>query len=46
MVLSDAQWQRQSGLIISRSDKKGSTRRDNRMVIKGALWIEWAGAPW
>lgn len=31
LVLSDAQWDRISGLIIGRPDQRGSTGRDNRM---------------
>jgi hypothetical protein len=34
-VLSDAQWQKISGLIIGRPDRKGSTGRDNRMFVEG-----------
>ena len=35
LVLSDAQWDRISGLIIGRPDQRGSTGRDNRMFVEG-----------
>ncbi|HEX4113621.1 MAG TPA: IS5 family transposase [Stellaceae bacterium] len=46
LVLSDAQWDRMSGLIIGRPDQKGSTGRDNRMFVEGVLWIVRTGSPW
>ena len=46
LVLSDADWERKSGLIIGRSDQKGSTGRNNRMFIEGVLWIVRTGSPW
>jgi transposase len=39
--LSDAHWDRMSGLIIG-----GSTGRDNRMFVEGVLWIMRTGSPW
>ena len=44
--LSDAQWDRISGLIIGRPDQRGSTGRDNRMFVEGVLWIVRTGSPW
>ena len=46
LVLSDAQWDRISGLIIGRPDQRGSTGRDNRMFVEGVLWIVRTGSPW
>ena len=46
LVLSDAHWDRISGLIIGRPDQKGSTGRDNRMFVEGVLWIVRTGSPW
>ena len=46
LVLSDAQWGKLSGLIIGRPDQRGSTGRDNRMFVKGVLWIVRTGSPW
>ena len=46
LVLSDADWERMSGLIIGRPDQKGSTGRDNRMFVEGVLWIVRTGSPW
>ena len=31
---------------IGRPDQKGSTERDNRMFVKGVLWIVRTGSPW
>ncbi|MGY3079142.1 transposase [Bradyrhizobium sp. LM6.10] len=45
LVLSDAQWQRISGLIIGRPDQRGSTGLDNRMFVEGVLWIVRTGSP-
>ena len=44
LVLSDAQWDRISGLIIGRPDQRGSTGRDNRMFVEGVLWIVRTGS--
>lgn len=46
LVLSDASWERLSGLIIGRPDQKGSTGRNNRMFVEGVLWIVRTGSPW
>ena len=46
VVLNDDQWQSICGLIIGRPDQKGSTGRDNRMFVEGALWIVRTGSPW
>ena len=46
LVLSDAQWELISGLIIGRPDQRGSTGRDNRMFVEAVLWIVRTGAPW
>lgn len=46
LLLSDAQWDRISGLIIGRPDQRGSTGRDNRMFVEGVLWIVRTGSPW
>ena len=46
LVLSEADWDRMSGLIIGRADQKGSTGRDNRMFVEGVLWIVRTGSPW
>ena len=46
LVLSDADWDRISGLIIGRPDQKGSTGRDNRMFVEGVLWIVRTSSPW
>lgn len=46
LVLSGAQWDRISGLIIGRPDQRGSTGRDNRMFVEGVLWIVRTGSPW
>jgi putative transposase len=45
LVLSDADWDRMSGLIIGRPDQKGSTGRDNRLFVEGVLWIVRTGSP-
>jgi transposase len=37
LVLSDAAWERMAPLIIGRPDQKGSTGRDNRMFVEGAV---------
>jgi hypothetical protein len=37
LVLSDAAWERMAPLIIGRPDQKGSTGRDNRMLVEGVL---------
>jgi transposase len=44
LVLSDAQWDRISGLIMGRPDQRGSTGRDNRMFVEGVLWIVRTGS--
>jgi putative transposase len=44
LVLKDEQWERISVLIIGRPDQRGSTGRDNRMFVKGVLWIVRTGA--
>src|ERR1051325_143912 len=46
LVLSDADWDRMSGLIIGRPDQKGATGRDNRMFVEGVLWVVRTGSPW
>ena len=46
LVLSDADWDRMSGLIIGRPDQKGSTGRDDCMFVEGVLWIVRTGSPW
>ncbi len=46
LVLNDAAWERMAPLIIGRPDQKGSTGRDNRMFVEGALWIVRTGSPW
>ena len=46
LVLNDRQWEHISGLIIGRSDQRGSTGRDNRMFVEGVLWIVRTGSPW
>ena len=46
LVLSDADWDRMSGLIVGRPDQKGSTGRDNRLFVEGMLWIVRTGSPW
>ncbi len=46
LVLSDAGWERMAPLIIGRPDQKGSTGRNNRMLVEGALWIVRTGSPW
>ncbi len=46
LLLSDAHWDRMSGLIIGRPDQRGSTGRDNRMFVEGVLWIVRTGSPW
>jgi putative transposase len=46
LVLSGAQWERISGLIIGRPDQRGSTGRDSRMFVGGVLWIARTGSPW
>jgi putative transposase len=33
-------------LVIGRPDRKGSTGRDNRLFVKGVLWIVRTGVPW
>lgn len=46
LVLSDARWERISGLIIGRPGQRGSTGRDNRLFVEGVLWIVRTGSPW
>ena len=46
LILSDAAWERMAPLIIGRPNQKGSTGRDNRMFVEGALWIVRTGSPW
>jgi transposase len=46
LALNDAAWDRISPLIIGRPDQRGSTRRDNRMFVEGALRIVCTGSPW
>lgn len=46
LVLSDAQWDAMSGLIIGRPDQRGSTGRNNRMFVEGVLWVVRTGSPW
>ena len=46
LILTDEQWRRVSGLIIGRSDQRGSTGRNNRMFVEGVLWIVRTRAPW
>lgn len=46
LVLSDAAWDRMSGLIIGRPDQKGSTGRNNWMFVEGVLWIVRTGSAW
>jgi len=45
LVLSDAQWEAMSGLIIGRPDQYGSTGRDNRIFVERVLWIVRTGSP-
>jgi transposase len=44
LVWGDAAWDRMAPFIIGRPDQKGSTGRDNRMVVEG-VW-DHAGSPW
>ena len=37
LVWGDAAWDRMAPFIIGRPDQKGSTGRDNRMVVEG-VW--------
>lgn len=46
LVLSDERWGRMAGLIIGRTDQRGSTGRNNRMFVEGVLWIVRTGSPW
>src|SRR4051794_34054194 len=44
LVWEDAAWDRMAPFIIGRPDQKGSTGRDNRMVVE-SVW-DHAGSPW
>src|SRR3954466_5542868 len=44
LVWGDAAWDRMAPFIIGRPDQKGSTGRDNRMVVE-SVW-DHAGSPW
>jgi putative transposase len=46
LIPSETQWQRIAPLIIGRPDQKGSTGRNYRMFVEGALWSVRTGAPW
>jgi putative transposase len=46
LVLTDEQWAKLAGLIIGRTDQRGSTGRNNRMFVEGVLWIVRTGSPW
>lgn len=37
LVLSDGRWARMSGLALPRANRRGSTGRDNRMLVKRIL---------
>lgn len=45
MDLSEAQWERLSGLLPA-PKARGRPRRDDREVLNGILWILRTGAPW
>ena len=46
LALRDAAWERMAPPIIGRPDRGGSTGRDDRTFVKGALWSVRTGAPW
>ena len=46
LILSDGQWARISAHTIGDGRTRGSSGRDNRMVLKAVPWIVRTGSPW
>jgi transposase len=46
LVLSDAQWERISGLCAGKQGDRGRTGQDNRMFVEAVLWLARTGSPW
>ena len=46
LMLSDAQWERIVPHIIGDCRSRGTSGRDNRMLVEAVLWIARTGAPW
>ena len=46
LVLNDAAWERMVPHLIGTERTRGSSGRDNRMLVEGVLWIVRTGAPW
>ena len=44
--LSDAQWQRISGLMRGKASDPGRSGSDNRRFVNGVLWVLRSGAHW
>lgn len=45
LVLKDAGWARMAPHIIGDERSRGSSGRNNRMVVEGVLWIVRTGSP-
>ena len=45
-ILDDAQWLRLSRHIIGDQRTRGSSGRDNRLLVEAVLWIVRTGSPW
>ena len=46
LILRDDQWERVAPHVIGDERTRGSSGRDNRMFVEGALWIARTGSPW
>jgi len=44
--LTDAQWQRISGLVRGKASDPGRSGSDNRQFVNGVLWVLRSGAHW
>jgi transposase len=44
--LTDAQWQRLSGLMRGKASDPGRSGSDNRRFVNGVLWVLRSGAHW
>jgi transposase len=45
-VLSDAQWERISGLLPGKPGDRGRSGSNNRLFLEAVLWIVRTGTPW
>ena len=46
LMFGDDQWDRMSAPIIGDDRTRGSSGRDNRMLVEAVLWMARTGSPW